>query len=120
MSWEEYCRFRQGFSDAMDHRFYTINHLDDLVRSGMAQFLCTEQSAIVFEVRLYPTGKKALHGLYATGDVDEIAGVLIPRAEAQGRQMGCEHAFVDSREAWQRILKPAGFDTYKVALIKEL
>jgi hypothetical protein len=120
MSWKEYCRFRQGFSDAMDHRFYTIDHLDHLVRAGIAQFLCTEHSAIVFDVRLYPTRRKALHGLYATGDVDEIADVLIPRAETWGRQMGCDYAFVDSREAWQRILKPDGFDTYKVALIKEL
>jgi hypothetical protein len=120
MMWEEYCGFRQGFSDAMDHRFYTIHYLDNLVRTGMAQFLCTQVSAIIFEVRLYPTGKKAVHGLYATGDLDEIAGVLIPRAEAWGKQMGCEFAFVDSREGWQRILEPAGFDTYKVALIKEL
>jgi hypothetical protein len=117
---DEYLRFRAGFAEAMDPRFYTIQYIDHLYLAGRAKLFSSENAAILAEIKTYPTNAKAVHGLYATGKLDEIVSVLIPQAEAWGRASGCEHAFIDSREAWQRILKPSGFDTYKVALIKEL
>lgn len=117
---DEYLRFRDGFAEAMDPRFYTIQYIDHLYLAGRAKLFSSENAAILAEIKTYPTDAKAVHGLYATGKLAEIVSVLIPQAEEWGRANGCEHAFIDSREAWQRILGPAGFDTYKVALIKEL
>ena len=75
-------RFRPLFMEALDPRFYTIEHLDRLLRNGLAQIWSGEEAAIVTEVRTYPTGAAVIHGLVAAGDLDEIVGALIPRAEA--------------------------------------
>ncbi|MDB5699723.1 MAG: hypothetical protein JWN69_2527 [Alphaproteobacteria bacterium] len=117
---DEYLRFRAGFAQAMDPRFYTIQYLDHLYLAGRAKLFSSTNAAILAEIKIYPTDAKAVHGLYATGKIKEITETLIPAAEEWGRANGCEHAFIDSRDAWQRLLKPSGFDTYKVALIKEL
>lgn len=115
-----YAAFRERFAEAMDPRLYTIHHLDALVASGKAHFLSAGDAAILFELRTYPTGAKAVHGLVAAGDVDRIVGLLIPTAEAWGAARGCIGATIESRPGWARLLKPHGYAVHQVAVWKDL
>ena len=116
----DYGRFRAHFAEALDPRLYEIGHLDALVADGRAVFLAAGDAAIVFELRSYPTGAKAVHGLVAAGDVDRIIGLLIPSAEAWGVAQGCIGATIESRPGWARLLKPHGYAVHQVAVWKDL
>jgi hypothetical protein len=56
--------------------------------------------------------------MYAVGEVSEIIAELIPQAEALGRELGCDIATIDSRDAWKRLLKD--YEQYKVTMRKRL
>lgn len=116
----DYARFRPLFAEALDARLYTVEHLDALLLSGRAQVWFGENAAIVTEIRTYPTGARVIHGLVAAGDLDEIVGALIPRAEAWGRSIGCVLAIIESRPGWARALKRKGYAPHQVALRKVL
>jgi hypothetical protein len=114
-----YDRFRPLLTEAIDGRFHTIGHLDWMVRTGRAQYWQGRDAAMATEVRDYP-GCRAIHGLAAAGDLDEIRTVLIPAAEAWGRSLGCAYAIVESRSGWQRALRNHGYELHQVALRKPL
>lgn len=124
----DYQRFRPLFAEALDRRLYTIAHLDRLVLSGHAQIWFGDDAAIVTEVRTYPTGARVIHGLVAAAAPDappgravaEIVEILIPRAEAWGREIGCILAIIESRPGWARALKPHGYEPHQQAVRKEL
>ena len=117
----EYARFRPLFAKAIDRRFYTIEHLDRLILTSRAQCWFGERAAIVTELRTYPTGVNAIHGLVAAGDLAEIAGELIPRAEHWARdQASCAIAMIESRAGWARVLERHGYGAHQTTLIKEL
>ncbi len=116
----DYARFRAGFAEALDPRLYRIEHLDALVANDRAIFMAAGDAAILFELRTYPTGAKAVHGLVAAGDVARIAGLLIPSAEAWGVAQGCIGATIESRPGWARLLKPHGYAVHQVAVWKDL
>jgi len=118
--WAGYRRFRPLFAEAMDPAFYPIDHLDALLLSGRARLFVGEEAAIVAEIRAYPGGARAVHGLVAAGRIEEIVDALIPRAEAWGRARGCTHAVVESRAGWMRALRLHGYEPHQVALRKDL
>jgi hypothetical protein len=118
--WAGYRRFRDRFADAMDPAFYPIEHLDALILFGRARLWVGEDAAIVAEIRDYPGGARAVHGLVAAGRIEEINAQLIPRAEAWGKALGCTCAIVESRSGWMRALKAHGYAPHQVALRKEL
>ena len=121
MSWfEAYRQFRGGFREAIDERFYSIEWLDEQVALSRAFFWHTENAAIVAEIKTYPTGTKAIHGLCATGDIKDITDKLIPAAEAWGRENGCTFALIESRSGWGRALKPNGYAVHQTAVGKEI
>ena len=115
-----YPRFRSLFAEALDPRLYAIDHLDSLIASGRAQLWAGDAAAMVTEVRDYPAGGRVLHGLVAAGALEEIVEILIPRAEAWGRSVGCILAIVESRPGWTRTLKAHGYAPHQVALRKDL
>jgi hypothetical protein len=115
-----YAAFRARFAEALDPRLYRIEHLDALVASGRAIFMAAGDAAILFELRSYPTGAKAVHGLVAAGDVERITGLLIPSAEVWGVAQGCIGATIESRPGWARLLKPHGYTVHQVAVWKDL
>jgi hypothetical protein len=115
-----YAEFRPGFIEAMDGRLYTPEWLDGEIAAGRLLPWYGSDSAILARVERHPTGVLAIHGAYATGDVSEIVEKLIPDAERFALAAGCTTAFIDSREAWQRILGPHGYAPYKIALRKDL
>ena len=115
-----YAAMREKFAQALDPRLYRIEHLDALLLSGRAQIWFGAEAAIVTEVRTYPTGARVIHGLVAAGEIEEICSVLIPKAEAWGRQIGCMLAIVESRPGWVRKLRGAGYAIHQTALRKDL
>ena len=102
----------------MDERYHTLQWLDEQVLTGKVQFWCSDNAAIIAEVRDYPTGAKDIHGLIAAGDLQEIIQLLIPQAEQWGREHGCIAAQIESRPGWARALKD--YDTHQVIIRKEL
>lgn len=116
----DYLRFRDRFAEALDPRLYSIEYLDDLILSGRAHFFASANAAIVTEFKTFPTGARAVAGLIAAGDLEEISTILIPRAEEWGRLNGCQFGMIDSRPGWARRMKQHGYETHQVSLIKEL
>lgn len=115
-----YLRFRDRFAEALDDRLYTIACLDALLLSGRGKCWATETAAIVAEIKVFPTGAKAVCGVIAAGDLEEIADRLIPYAEAWGSANGCTFGMIESRPGWAKRMKRHGYETHQVSLIKEL
>lgn len=116
---EYWNRWRAEFETAIDGGLYDIGMLDTLVGSGRAQCWFGVSAAIVTEIREYPKAR-VIHGLVAAGDLEEIVGTLIPRAEEWARSLGCSMAVIESRAGWERALKPHGWEVHQVALRKDL
>jgi hypothetical protein len=117
---EYFSRWRAELAAALDDRYYPDWWLGREISAGRMVFRATDRAAIVAEIRDYPSGARAVHGVCAAGDLSEIVEVLIPEAEAWGKSIGCTSAFIDSREAWQRILQSHGYTPYKTCVRKEL
>lgn len=120
MSWREtYAKFRDRFAEALNPKFYTTQYIDWLLETGRAGIWATEQSAIVAEIKTFPTGVKAVAGVVAVGDRQEIIG-LIAHAEAWGRENGCQYGMIESRPGWERTMKSYGYNVFQVSILKEL
>lgn len=119
-NWDEYLSFRESFAGAVDQRYYPMDWLDGRILDGLARFICSENAAIVVELRRYPGGALDVHGLVAAGDKREIIDILIPSAEAWGRDNGCLAGVVESRPGWAKALKPSGYEVSQVTVRKEL
>jgi hypothetical protein len=121
-----YRRWRDRFAAAMEGSgFFGISYLDHLVEGSKKAIVWPgEQAAIVTEFRHFPgpdgRGVKVLHGLVAAGDLEEIVDRLIPAAEAWGRRQGCAFALIESRQGWERALRPSGYRIHQVSIVKEL
>jgi hypothetical protein len=118
--WAGYQRFRDGFAEIIDERFYSLEWVERRILNGSLVVLATDKGAVLLEINVYPTGLRELHGMAATGDLGEIVDVLIPMAEAWGFERGCVSATIESREGWGKLLKPAGYEIYQTTIKKEL
>lgn len=116
--WEDYQRFRPQFLEATDETLYPSTYLDALVYSGLAKFACTEDAAIVFEIKEYPSGARDIHFLLAAGNKQAIVNELRPQAEAWGREHGCIGSLVESRTGWARELKKFGYELNQCSVRK--
>lgn len=116
----EYLSFRDRFAEALDPRLYSLEYLDWLVVNGHGKFWSCGTAAIIAEIKTYPTGAKAVSGLIAAGDLNDIATVLIPLAEQWGRENGCIFGMIESRPGWAKRMKPHGYEVFQTSLIKEL
>lgn len=118
--WAGFLRFRSQFLEVIDPRFYDIDWLERQILNGAAKLLISDDAAIIYEIRTYPTGAREVHGLLAAGNMESIVQELIPEAEQIGRDLGCITACIESREGWARALKPFGYEVYQVSIKKEL
>ena len=118
--WAGYLRFRPHFAEVTDPQFYPIEWLDFEVAQGRAWPLIGKDAGLVVEIKKYPGGVKAAHGLVAAGDLGEIINDLIPLAEEWGRKNGCKYGLIESREGWAKALKSHGWNIHQVAILKEL
>src|SRR4051812_16680416 len=118
--------WRPRFAEALDGNLYGIDYLDYLVLGvGLAHLWPGSDAAIVTEFKYFPGPGghaptiKAIHGLVAAGDLDEIK-LLIKAAEAWGRSQGCRFAMISSRPGWQRVLQDDGWQPHQITLMKDL
>jgi hypothetical protein len=116
--WHSYLRFRDEFAEAMDTRFYTIGWLDHQVSNNIFRLFCADDAAIIAKMVRYPTGAKAVKGVYQAGNPYTAVGKLIPLAELWGSEEGANYARIASRPAWQRML--TDYHLYKTDIIKEI
>lgn len=120
MQWLDYLRFRDAFAEALDPRLHAIEHVDAMVLSGAARLFRSAGAAILVEIRTYPTGTRALHGLVGAGALDEIVGRLIPAAEQWARSLGCTLSLIESRPGWARVMRKHGYAPFQLAIAKDL
>ena len=118
--WAGYLRFRDAFADVTDAASYPIGWLDGQILAGAAWPIVGRQAALVVEVRDYPGGARAAHGLAAAGDLAELVAELIPAAEEWGRRRGCRLGLIESREGWAKVLKTQGWEPHQLSLRKVL
>jgi hypothetical protein len=107
-------------AEAIDPRLYTLEYLDNLIATGLARIWTGEGAAIVATIRQYPTGAKAVCGILAVGDLDQIRTDLIPQAEQWGRESGCILALIEGRGGWARVMAKHGYGPFTTAIEKEL
>lgn len=113
-----YGDWRDAFSDALDERFYTIDHLDELLMAGTAWFWENDTAAIVAEAKQFPTGLTVLHGLVAAGALDGIK-VLVGEAEQWAKAQGAAGAMISSREGWARAMRKSGYAPFQTMIFKQ-
>jgi len=118
--WAGYLRFRDQFQEVMDPERYPVDWLDRQVLDGTFGVIVGDKAAIVFTIEEYPTGAKDIHGQLAAGDLKEIVGVLIPRAEQHARDLGCIGAMISSRPGWAKALASSGYRGHQVTVRKAL
>ena len=116
-NWAEYLKFRDGFAQLLDERFYPLGWLDQQVFSGALKLWTNEDAAIIAELKAYPGGAVEVHGMAATGDLDAIRR-LIPLAEQWGASNGAILATIASRPGWASALKD--YQMHQVVIRKEL
>ncbi len=113
-----YIKFRGAIAGVLDQALYPVAWLDARVATGDVDVMATDTSCILTEFKQYPSGAWEIHGVVAVGDVNEIAGVLIPKAEQYGRDRGCVIASIASRRGWAKVLPD--YEVHQVELRKEL
>lgn len=93
--------------------------LEAAVLRNSAQLWPGREAAIVTQIDEGPCGR-VMHGWLAGGDLEEIIGELIPRAEAHARANRCTSATIEGRKGWERALAPAGYAFRSLTLQKAL
>jgi hypothetical protein len=114
-----YIEHRAEIAGMLNERRYPLWWVEAQISEGRIALLSNDTAIIGVERREYPGGLVELHGMFAAGD---MAGVLelIDEACEAGKLAGCDVASIDSKPAWQRILKDKGFRPVKTLIEKDL
>ena len=111
MSFEaDWARCAPWLQAALDHagRTHSLAEVRAAVERGEARFWPGPRSALVAIIETDPGDRRLLIWL-AGGDREELETVILPRAEAWGRQRHCRRALVIGRAGWERTLKSKGY-----------
>jgi hypothetical protein len=121
MTWlPQYAAFRDRLAAGIDTRFYTVEYLDHMLMTGRAAIWFGDNSALVCEIKAFPSGVRAAACVVAAGDAQEIVEELTPQAEAWGKANGCAYAMLESRAGWGKKFRPHGYEPFQTAFAKEL
>lgn len=107
----------QAALDRNPYRTHEREHVWQLILDGRAQFWPQRNSAVVTELRTYPTGVRVVHSWLAGGELAEIEA-LHDRLEAMCLEAGIVWASIEGRHGWLRKLK--GYRPACVTLVKRL
>lgn len=101
---------------------YDIDDLFSMVDQGHAIFYPVENGAAVFRISVYPR-KRRLRLWLIGGEVGDgrakLDGVM-DAAEFLAEQHECDDIELSGRRAWEKVLKPYGYEYKRVVLVKEL
>ena len=115
----QWARFREQFAEAMRDGFWTLEDLENKIADKRAFFFPGREAAMVAEIVAYPGGVRAFQVLWACGSPAELLQ-MAPGVEAMGRMMGCSEMLIEGQKAWERLLKPMGYEPFSVTLRKAL
>ena len=109
--WEqEWARCKPFVEKAVKYQdSYTINDIEDKIRSGIFHLWPGKRSAYITEFVLYPQ-VKALNLLFCGGDYKELEQML-PSIEAFAKAAGIKRLYGGGRKGWIRKIKHLGFET---------
>lgn len=103
---------------AIIHDTHRKRHIWDAIDKGLAQLWTLDGAALVTEIKVYPTGLRAMN-LWLAGGV--LAGVqaLVVRAEAEAKSRRCALMTISfCRPGWERALN--GYSKAGIQLTKEI
>lgn len=89
------------------------------IEAGRAQFWPGVNSAMVTEVKVYPTGFREIAGWLAAGDLKEIE-VMMEFAEQAAKANGCHRVNLTCREGFKRPFAKKGYRQIMIVLVKDL
>lgn len=116
----QWARFRPLFAEAMgEGGFWNIEDLEQKIAHKRAFFFPGRDAALVSQIETYPGGEKVMQVLWAAGDVAEILS-MAPGVESIARMMGCSSMLIEGQKAWERLLKPQGYEPWSVTIRKAL
>jgi len=115
----QWARFRDQFREAMREGFWTLEDLEEKVAAKQAFFFPGKEAAMVAEIVAYPGGNRVFQVLWACGSVPELLQ-MAPGVEAMGRMLGCSEMLIEGQKAWERLLKPLGYELFSVTVRKAL
>ena len=109
--WEqEWARCKFFIEKAVKYQdSYTIDDIEDKIRSGIFHLWPGKRSAYITEFVLYPQ-VKALNLLFCGGDYKELEQML-PSIEAFAKAAGIKRLYGGGRKGWIRKIKHLGFET---------
>lgn len=87
--------------------------------SGQAQFWPGANSAMVTEVKSYPTGFTEIIGWLAAGELKEIEAMM-RFAEAAAKANGCHRVNLTCREGFRKPFAKTGYRQKMIVLVKDL
>lgn len=90
-----------------------------MLAAGEARLFEGQAAVLVAVIEDHPTGP-ALCLWLAGGRQDELVNDLRPKAEAWGRENGCDRALIMGRRGWIKALKQHDYRPRAVVLVKEL
>lgn len=111
MSWEQW---RGEIAKACDGSHHTIESIEQSIREGRALPLYAPGCCFVVEVHDYPNAR-ACQVTWAAGTLESIIAAA-PDLHAWARSHGCTEMLVEGHPAWQRALKPVGYEVWSVTL----
>ena len=109
--WEqEWTRCKPFIEKAVKYQdSYTIDDIEDKIRSGIFHLWPGKRSAYITEFVLYPQ-VKALNLLFCGGDYKELEQML-PSIEGFAKAAGIKRLYGGGRKGWIRKIKHLGFKT---------
>jgi len=109
--WEqEWARCKPFIEKAVKYQdSYTIDDIEDKIRSGIFHLWPGKRSAYITEFVLYPQ-VKALNLLFCGGNYKELEQML-PSIEAFAKAAGIKRLYGGGRKGWIRKIKHLGFET---------
>ena len=109
--WEqEWARCKPYIEKAVKYQdYYTIDDIEDKIRTGIFHLWPGKRSAYITEFVLYPQ-VKALNLLFCGGNYKELEEML-PSIEAFAKAAGIKRLYGGGRKGWIRKIKHLGFET---------
>lgn len=114
MDWRAHIAEALKWQDTHD-----LADVERMINDGEAVLWLGENSAAVTEIIEYPKAK-SLHLWLCGGDMDEITGHMLAKAESYAKEKGCTKMTTGGRKGWDRVMSKHGFTPIASVCAKDL